>query len=48
MTPAEVLRLSCDLGTLVEAVGQALLRAGLKEPEGEGAPFAGMPGSPSG
>jgi len=48
MTPAEVLRLSCDLGTLVEAVGQAFLRAGLKEPEGEGAPFAGMPGSPSG
>jgi hypothetical protein len=46
MTPAEVLRLPCDLGALVAAVAQAFERAGLKE--GEGAPFPGKPGSPSG
>ena len=44
MTPAEVLRLPCDLGALVEAVGCAFVRAGLKGGEGEGAPFPGTPG----
>jgi hypothetical protein len=47
MTPADVLRLPCDLGTLVEAIGQAFSRAGLKA-EGEGTPFPGTPGSASG
>jgi hypothetical protein len=51
MTPAEVLRLPCDLGALVTAVSLAFERAGLARPnetEGEGArqsvPFAGAPG----
>lgn len=42
ITPAEVLRLPCDLGALVAAVGQAFERAG-----GVG-PFAGPRPSPSG
>ena len=47
MTPAEVLRLPCDLGQLVQAVAQAFARAGLSG-EGEGAaPFPGTPGSGS-
>ena len=51
ITPAEVLRLPCDLGALVEAVSLAFERAGLSsQAAGEGAsvPFAGTAGSPSG
>ena len=46
ITPAEVLRLPCDLGALVGAVAQAFERAGLERGEG-GAPFPGTPGSGS-
>jgi hypothetical protein len=49
ITAAEVLRLPCDLGTLVQAVAGAFDRAGLAaQPEGTAAPFAGTTGSPSG
>jgi Phage tail tube protein, GTA-gp10 len=46
LSPAEVLRLPCDLGLLVAAVRDAFARAGLSQsaPPGEGAasgPFAG-------
>jgi hypothetical protein len=49
MQPADVLRLPCDLGTLVAAVAAAFDAAGLAPPrDGEGAseprPFAGTPG----
>jgi len=50
ITPAEVLRMPCDLGALVGAVAQAFERAGLQQGsnEGEGgAPFPGTPGSGS-
>lgn len=45
MTPADVLRLDVDLGALIESVGEAFARAGLKNAEGEGnaAPFPGAP-----
>jgi len=46
LSPAEVLALPCDLGTLMVAVTQAFSRAGLPE-EGLG-PFAGANASPSG
>lgn len=42
LTPADVLRLPCDLSVLVAAVGEAFERAG-----GVG-PFAGTTSSPSG
>lgn len=42
IAPAEVLRLPCDLGALVAAVGQAFERAGSI------GPFAGATSSPSG
>ena len=50
-SPADVLRLPCDLGALVQAVAQAFEAAGLAQ-GGEGAdeasaPFAGMAGSNS-
>ena len=52
LTPAEVLRLPCDLGALVAAVALAFERAGLSSPEnshaGNAAPFPGPTGSPSG
>ncbi len=42
MTPRDVLKLSCDLATLVEAVGQAFAAAGLSgEAKESGGPFAG-------
>jgi hypothetical protein len=49
ITPADVLRLPCDLGALVRAVSAAFDRAGLGESEaGEThAPFPGTPGSNS-
>jgi hypothetical protein len=50
MTPAEVLRLPCDLGALVGAVAQAFEAAGLNSASagGEGAaPFAGAASSSS-
>lgn len=50
ITPAEVLRLPCDLGALVQAVALAFERAGLSAgaPAGDAAPFRGTIGSPSG
>jgi len=49
MTPADVLALSCDLGTLVAAVTEAFSRAGLQTSAGgEMRPFAGTTSSPSG
>ena len=52
VTPADVLRLPCDLGALVAAVAQAFDRAGLPRNDGEGGessgPFPGTPGSRSG
>ncbi len=54
MTPAEVLRLPCDLGALVAAVSLAFERAGLPQgageagaPPGGARPFPGTTGSPS-
>lgn len=52
VSPADVMRLSADLGTLVKAVAEAFEAAGLAQ-QGEGAreasaPFAGNPGSNSG
>lgn len=50
MTPADVLRLPCDLGALVGAVSDAFDAAGLTPESGgerERAPFAGAPGSNS-
>ncbi|HEY4941642.1 MAG TPA: GTA-gp10 family protein [Rhizomicrobium sp.] len=47
LTPADVLRLPCDLGTLVAAVTDAFDAAGLEEKEQGGAdnvPFAGAIG----
>jgi hypothetical protein len=42
MTPAEVLRLPCDLGALVGAVTRTFAAAGLNDGGGEGnVPFAG-------
>jgi F420-0:gamma-glutamyl ligase len=47
LAPAEVLRLECDLGALIEAVGEAFARAGLKHATAEAkeasAPFPGPP-----
>jgi len=52
MTPADVLRLPCDLGALVQAVTAAFDRAGLARVENEASeprdPFPGTPGSASG
>lgn len=51
ITPAEVLRLPCDLGAVVQAVSLAFDRAGLSASADEGrdrAPFAGATGLPSG
>lgn len=51
---ADVLRLPCDLGALVEAVSQAFERAGLPRDASDtahgepSAPFPGTPGSRSG
>lgn len=50
VSPADVLRLSCDLGALVKGVADAFEAAGLAGGEGAGkseAPFAGTPGSNS-
>lgn len=48
MTPADVLRLPCDLGALVSAVTRAFEAAGLNNAGGEGAaPFAGAESSNS-
>src|ERR1700760_4814704 len=46
MCPAEVLRLPCDLGALMRAVGDAFTAAGLTATEGEGTsgPFPGGAG----
>jgi hypothetical protein len=44
--PADVLRFECDLGALVEAVGEAFARAGLKKEGGDGEPGAPFPGMP--
>jgi hypothetical protein len=47
LAPADVLRLPCDLGTLVAAVTDAFNAAGLAPAEGDGAaarPFAGTTG----
>jgi len=47
LAPADVLRLPCDLGTLVAAVTDAFNAAGLERAEGDGAaarPFAGRTG----
>jgi hypothetical protein len=48
ITPADVLRLPCDLGALVAAVAQAFDRAGLPRGESDGGessgPFPGTPG----
>lgn len=49
LCPADVLRLPCDLGALVRAVGEAFARAGLRE-EAEtksDGPFPGRASSPS-
>lgn len=48
MCPAEVLRLPCDLGTLVAAVTQAFENAGLESGGGDGTaiPFPGSASSP--
>ena len=49
LSPADVLRLPCDLGALVAAVAQAFERAGLPEHgKGGDAPFVGTISSPSG
>ena len=50
VSPAEVQRLPCDLGSLVKAVTDAFERAGLSSGESDGtaAPFPGAPGLPSG
>lgn len=50
VSPAEVQRLPCDLGSLVKAVSDAFARAGLTPGEGDAsaAPFPGAPGLPSG
>ena len=49
VTPAEVLRLPCDLGALVKAVAAAFDAAGLAPGgAGDSGPFAGAPGSNSG
>jgi hypothetical protein len=50
VSPADVLRLPCDLGALVQAVAQAFDRAGLPHAGEEGPardPFPGTPGSRS-
>ena len=51
VTPADVLRLPCDLGALVQSVSSAFDRAGLKRSDGEAGeavgPFPGTPGSNS-
>jgi hypothetical protein len=52
VTPADVLRLPCDLGALVAAVAQAFDRAGLPRSGNDGGgessdPFPGTPGSRS-
>jgi hypothetical protein len=48
VTPADVLRLNCDLGALVAAVAQAFDRAGLPRSGSDGGessgPFPGTPG----
>ena len=46
VSPADVLRLACDLGALVRAVGAAFDAAGLeaRAAEGEVRPFAGASG----
>jgi hypothetical protein len=42
LSPADVLRLPCDLGSLAAAVAAAFTRAGLREGEGnDTGPFAG-------
>jgi hypothetical protein len=48
-TPADVLRLNCDLGALVKAVSLAFERAGLAQGAGgtDARPFPGATGSPS-
>jgi len=48
MTPADVLRLPCDLGSLAEAVAAAFARAMPAAEAGAPGPFAGTTGSPSG
>lgn len=48
VAPADVLRLPCELGALVEAVTSAFRAAGLSPSEGGGVPFAGATGSRSG
>ena len=52
LSPADVLKLPCDLGALVAAVAAAFERAGLSgegvADEGRGGPFAGTISSPSG
>ncbi len=50
MTPADVLRLPCDLGALVAAIGETFDAAGLARGGGgeEPAPFPGCAGSNSG
>jgi len=48
LSPADVLRLPCDLGALVAAVAQAFERAGVEPGKGGDAPFAGPISSPSG
>jgi len=49
LSPADVLRLPCDLGALVHAVTHAFDAAGLANGEGgEHVPFAGATGSRSG
>ncbi len=49
LTPADVLALPCDLGSLVAAVSAAFERAGLSSSgAGTGGPFAGATSSPSG
>ena len=48
LSPADVLRLPCDLGALVHAVTRAFDAAGLASGEGgESVPFAGATGSRS-
>ena len=50
VSPADVLRLPCDLGALVKGVAGAFEAAGLASGEGAGTdtvPFAGTPGSNS-
>jgi hypothetical protein len=46
MSPADVLRLPCDLGALVKAVSASFDAAGLeaRAAEGEARPFAGVTG----